>query len=153
SGIARLRDIAVPGGRHATGTEPWVLSGESAGLVAHAHHGSGSNGTDLWSALGAKAQRLAGSGSAYLDYPVLGMVLFALGSWGLLRDARGPQEAVRLVVLADRFAYNRMLPSMAWRRIERPAAQAAPGSIARLRSEYGERRGPALLDEARAAVA
>jgi len=80
-------------------------------------------------------------------------VLFALGAWGLLRDALAPTDAVRLIVLADRFAYNRSMPTMSWDRITAEAERRAPGAMAVAAAEYGERRGPELLDEARRLLA
>ena len=54
-------------------------------------------------------------------------------------------DAVRLLVLAERFAYNRRIPTMAWERIAPRAEAAAPGLIAAARAEYGDRRPPDLL--------
>ena len=70
-----------------------------------------------------------------------------LGAWGLLRRrGAAPTTRSRLLALADRFAYNRMIPTMAWERI----APARRGSARRAGSprcaaEYGDRRaaGPA----------
>ena len=84
----------------------------------------------------------------HLDYPVAGLALFALGTWGLLRDAAPAGDAVELLVLAERFAYNRMIPTMAWERIAPHAEARAPGRIAAVRDELGDRRPAELLDEA-----
>ena len=115
-------------------------------------HGTGTDGSDFWDELRAKAPPAFDPSRAHLDYPVLGTVLFALGLWGLRRETLPAPDAVRLLVLADRFAYSRSLPTLAWENAAGPAERAAPGLIARLRSGYGERRGPDLLAEARAAV-
>jgi predicted ATPase/DNA-binding SARP family transcriptional activator len=151
----RVRAIQFPG-IEKTGLEPWLIFGESTGLAAYAHYGRGPD-----AALGAELfasciQRLAGvldPGYPYLDYPVCGLVLYGVGTWGLLRDALSPEDAIRLLVLADRFAYNRTVPTMAWDRITGPADDRAPGVLAKIDAEYGERRGPDLLEEARAFVA
>jgi hypothetical protein len=91
-------------------------------------------------------------GNPHLDYPIVGLGLFALGSWGLLRDAVPAGDAIALLVRAERFGYNRMIPTAAWERIA-PAAEArAPGRIAALRDELGDRRAPELLAEARGLV-
>lgn len=90
--------------------------------------------------------------SPVIDYPLCGCMLFALGAWGLLRGAMAPGDAIRLLVLADRFAYNGLMPSMAFERIEPYAERAAPGMIATVRAEYGDRRGSDLLGEARSLV-
>ena len=80
------------------------------------------------------------------------MVLFALGTWGLLRGAVPAPDAVRLLVLAERFAYNRFVPTFSWDAVAAPAEVAVPGGIAALREEYGTRRGPELLADAQALV-
>ena len=85
-----------------------------------------------------------------MDYPVAGMVLHGLGTWGLLRRALDTEDAIRLLVLADLFAYPRFAPTMDPARTQEEAERVAPGLIARLRAEYGERKGPDLLPEARA---
>jgi hypothetical protein len=55
---------------------------------------------------------------------------------------------VALLVLAERFAYNRMIPTMGWERIAPRAEERAPGRIAALREELGDRRPQELVDEA-----
>ena len=78
-----------------------------------------------------------------MDYPVAGMVLHGLGAWGLLREAMPAEDAVRLLVLAERFAYTAFATTMdpAAHRRTRPSG-SRPASTARLRAEYGERTGP-----------
>jgi hypothetical protein len=80
------------------------------------------------------------------------MVLFGLGAWGLLRDALPADHAVRLLVLAERFAYNRTIPTMAWERIAPRAEERAPGRIAAMQAGYRDRRPHDLLGEAHAFV-
>jgi hypothetical protein len=87
-----------------------------------------------------------------LDYPVTGMGLFGLGAWGLLRREMPVDHAIWLLALADRFAYNRTIPTMAWERIVPHAEEAAPGRIAAALAEYGDDRPPDLLLQARRAV-
>ena len=96
--------------------------------------------------------RVLDPANLHLDYPVAGLALFALGTWGLLRDAAPAGDAVELLVLAERFAYNRMIPTMAWERIAPLAEASAPGRIAVLRDELGDRRPPELLDRAHGVV-
>jgi hypothetical protein len=79
-------------------------------------------------------------------------VLFALGAWGLLRDTIPAGDAVALLVLADRFAYNRFTPTMRWPVLSAHAERAVPGLVSRIEAEYGERRGADLLAEARAVL-
>ena len=87
--------------------------------------------------------------SPWLDYPMIGIALFALGSVGVYhRHALAPEDAVRLLVLADRFAYNRLQPDAVLGRRRGRAEEAAPGALAALAAEYGDRRGPDLHEEA-----
>ncbi|MBV1850030.1 ATP-binding protein [Catellatospora tritici] len=146
----RVRKLRMPG-VPATGLEPWVLLAEATSLAARAYYAPADDpaGTALFAQAGERALRVLDPDHPYLDYPVCGLVLFALGAWGLLRDALPVQEAVRLIALAERFAYNRSMPTMAWERIAVQAEARAPGLLAGLAAEYGDRRGPDLLDEAR----
>ena len=80
------------------------------------------------------------------------LALFALGVWGLLRDAAPVGDAVELLVVAERFAYNRMIPTMAWERIAPHAEARAPGRLTALRGDLGDRAPPELLGEARAVI-
>ena len=89
---------------------------------------------------------------AQIDFPVLGCVLYALGAWALFQSTAPPDVAVRLLVLAERFAYTGYSPSLDPARTSGPAEELAPGAADRLRAELGTRRGPDLLEEARAAV-
>ena len=153
--VERMRRLRFPG-VEPTGVEPWNLFGASAALTAHAHWASALAEVEAGRALfglcrdGAKA--VLDADDPRLDHPVVGMLLFALGSWGLLRDAVPAGEAAQLLVLAERFAYNRAVPTMAWERIAPRAEERAPGRIAALRAQLGDRRPPELLGTARAAA-
>ena len=133
-------------------TEPFVLLVAAMALTAHAHHADPADvpfGAELSAEMAdTLARGVLVEGNPWLDYPVAGAALFALGTWDLLRGAAPPHDAVRLLVLAERFAYQRMMPSMAFERIEPHAERAAPGALAALRAEYGDRRGPDLVGEA-----
>jgi predicted ATPase/DNA-binding SARP family transcriptional activator len=149
-----MRALQLPGIPR-TGLEPWALFGDATALTAHAHHGTDgdqAHGRELFAICREHALRALDRTNLRLDYPVAGMVLFGLGSWGLLRGAASVSDALRLLVLADRFAYNQTIPSLAWERIAAQAEDVAPGQIAALRLEYGKRRPPGLLEEARRAV-
>ncbi|GIH71818.1 hypothetical protein Mth01_40710 [Sphaerimonospora thailandensis] len=163
--VQRARDLRIPGVR--TGAEPWAVYAEAFALTAHAYHAYQSGPADLrygeelfHFCAGVRAGDMLAEGSAqdgpgpraFLDYPACGSILFALGVWGVLRGAVAPGDAVGLLVLAERFAYNRLAPSLAFERIEPYAEAAAPGVIAAMRAEYGDRLGSDLLDEARALV-
>jgi predicted ATPase/DNA-binding SARP family transcriptional activator len=150
---AAMRELQLPGIPH-TGAEPWALFGDSAALTAHAYlaRDDDAHGTELFGILRANALRVIDRANVRLDYPAAGMALYALGAWALLRRATPADDAVRLLVLADRFAYNRTNPTMAWERIVPHAEQAAPGRIAALEAEYRERRAPDLVEQARRAI-
>lgn len=148
--VRELREVTYPGMPAPTGLEPWALFGESAGLTAYALHGEGTSGADLFEVLRAKAVAVLDPTRPHLDYPVAGLVLYGLGAWGLLKDALPLEDAVRLLVLADLFAYARYALSMSPEHTHSVAEAKAPGLEARLRAEYGARKGPDLIDEARA---
>ena len=146
-----LAAITLPG-LELTGLEPWTLFGVAAGATAYALHGEGDEGADLFETLRTRAAAVLDADRPRMDYPVAGLVLHGLGAWGLLKRALDPEDAVRLLVLADLFAYPRFTITMDPARTHDEAERVAPGLVARLREEYGERRGPDLLPEARAVV-
>jgi predicted ATPase/DNA-binding SARP family transcriptional activator len=144
-----LAAITLPG-MELTGLEPWALFGTAAGTTAYALYGAGDDGVDLFDALREKAPRVLDLGRPRLDYPVAGLVLHGLGTWGLVKEAMDPEDAIRLLVLADLFSYPRFTTTMDPDRTHEAAERSAPGFAARLRAEYADRRGPDLLPEARA---
>jgi predicted ATPase/DNA-binding SARP family transcriptional activator len=150
-----LAALRLPG-IELTGMEPWGVFGESIALAAHAHHAAtdadDAHARTLFAGCRERALRMLDPANPHLDYPIAGLALFALGSWGLLRDAVPVGEALALLVLAERFAYNRMIPTMAWERIVPHAEARAPGRIAALRDDLGDRRPPELLDQAHGLV-
>ncbi len=149
--MSALRLPGVP----ATGLEPWATFGSATALTAHAYYATGADeahGWELFEACRERARRLLELADPYLDFPAAGLALFSLGAWGLLRGAGDADPSLRLLVLADRFAYNRTVPTMAWERIAPHAEQRAPGRIAQLRAAYGDRRPRDLLGEARLAA-
>ena len=152
---AHLRTLEFPGIAR-TGLEPWALFGESTALAAHAYHADASDeahGAALLRSCRERATQAFKSTDPHLDFPVTGMVLFALGTWALLRDAAPGDDALRLLALADRFAYNRAIPTMSWERATAQAEAALPGHLAALVDEYRDRRPPDILEEAGRAVA
>jgi len=153
AGINGLRELRFPGMGMTSGYEPWTLYGESAGLVAFALHGEPPAGEDLFEVMRRKAPDVVDAERSHLDFPVAGSVLYSLGAWGLLRGAMPVEVAARLLVLADRFAYTRYSPTMTPSRTHDVVEREAPGLLAAIGAELGERRGPDLLVEARAAVA
>jgi hypothetical protein len=147
----RMRELRFPG-MPATGLEPWVLFGEGTALAAHAYYATAADeahGGALFAVCRKRTLRVLRPYDPHLDYPAAGLALFGLGAWCLLREAAPVDDAVALLVLAERFAYNRTVPTMAWERIEPHAGARAPGRMAALRAGYGDRRPHELLDEAR----
>jgi predicted ATPase/DNA-binding SARP family transcriptional activator len=150
----RMREMQLPGITR-TGMEPWALFGEAMALTAHARYAAGddvAHGEELFRTSRTGALRLLSLDNPHLDYPASGLVLFALGAWSLLRGVAPASDALRLLALADRFAYNRMVPTMRWERITPAAEKAAPGLLARLQAEYRDCPQPDLLTQARLAV-
>ena len=86
--------------------------------------------------------------AAHLDYPVTGCVLLALGAWDLTGDPADPEPAIRALALAQRFAYQRILPTMRWANVESLAEQYAPGLLARLVTSYDDCLPAQLHEEA-----
>jgi predicted ATPase/DNA-binding SARP family transcriptional activator len=152
--VERVRDLEFPG-MSRTGLEPWVLFGDATALAVHAYHGGAEDleyAESLFRACVDRVQAVLDPTFDYLDFPVAGVALFGMGAWGLLRERLPVDDAIRLLVYAERFAYNRSVPTMAWDRITPHAEDRAPGVLAKLQDELGERRGPELVDEVRAFV-
>jgi predicted ATPase/DNA-binding SARP family transcriptional activator len=161
---ARMRMIRIPEVAM-TGLEPWVLFGDSIALGAHACYASGddeAHGRALFLACRDSAVRLLRAPAPGLDHPAAGQVLFALGAWALLRrPGRGPggegapaedalvEVALRLLALASRFGYHRMMPTMAWDQLIPAAERAAPGQLDEFLAEYADRQPAGLVAEAR----
>jgi predicted ATPase len=162
AGLRRYRESATAlaglrlPGIESTGIEPWGVLGESLALSAHAYYAATeadvAYGREAFAGSRERVIRMLDPANARLDYPVAGLALFALGAWALLRDAAPAEDAVALLVVAERFAYNRMIPTTAWERIEPRAEARAPGRIAAVRAELGDRRPVELLDRARGLV-
>lgn len=151
--VATMGELPFPGFTDDPDLVPWRVAAEAVTVVSCARHGEASDGADLFDVLMAKAPRLVSRERRSQDYPVTGMLLLALGVWGLLRDALPREESVRLLVLADRFGYSRSFLDMRWELAVADAARLAPGVLERVSAEYGERRGLALVDEARGVIA
>jgi predicted ATPase/DNA-binding SARP family transcriptional activator len=123
------------------------------------------------------AVRLLAAPGPQLDYPATGQLLFALGVWALLRrpvpgesrpgdpvpgdpvpgdsgeqpagEAGPAGVALRLLALANRFGYNRTMPTMMWEHIAAAAEEAAPGQLAEFQARYRDSKPPDLLTQAR----
>ncbi|MEX5710245.1 BTAD domain-containing putative transcriptional regulator [Parafrankia sp. FMc6] len=159
-----MRALRLPG-VEPTGLEPWVLVCDAATVAAFARHASTADdlatGHSLFRACLTHCVEAFRRGQAGADYPVYGTVLFALGAWGLRENlpapgdglaGMAPEDAVRLLALAERFAYPATIPSMGWSRIEPIAERRAPGTLAAVRASVAGRRPAQVLDEARLLV-
>src|SRR5699024_8955725 len=147
-------ELRMQGSREPTGTEPWTLYVRSAALCAHALYGTDGDGADLFASVSQAITTVLRSvehtrqGERGLDYPITGLGLFALALWGLAQQALPVDGALRLAVLAARFEYNRMLPSMAWEHFASRAERAAPGLLAQLAAEHDTHHEPHVLSDA-----
>ena len=148
-----MRQIRFPGLAEDADMLPWTIYGDALAVAAHARHGEGEEGADLYAGLAGRLAPCLDRARPLLDVPVSGVALFAVGLWALLRGALSAPDAIRLLVLADRFSYNRLSPSMRWKDAVEDAERLAPGVLETIQKEYGDRRGPDLLEEARDAVA
>ncbi|ROO85720.1 putative ATPase [Actinocorallia herbida] len=147
---AALKNMRVPGVR--TETFPWMMLGDAVALSAFAQYGEGDDGADIFTTVRAQLPMMFTQEELPRDIPMTGMVFAGLGIWGLLKKAMSAEDAIRLLVLADRFAYNRFASTLQWPVLSGHAERIAPGVLARIEAEYGERRGLDLMDEARAVL-
>ncbi|WP_163542684.1 ATP-binding protein [Occultella kanbiaonis] len=147
-----MRGVRFPGPDGLAGYEPWSLYGESVAVVAHALH-SDDDGADLYDALRDKALPLLRGEAGYLDYPVAGTVLFALGLFAARRGLGSPERNARLLLLGHGFSYSRSTPLMTWANAETVLADLPTDLVDRVRADYAERTGPQLREDATAVVA
>jgi predicted ATPase/tetratricopeptide (TPR) repeat protein len=147
--VATLSSRSFPSFGDFPGLEPWVLYTEGAAVAAHVRHGRLEDAEGLRRDLLSKSPDLLVGTAGFLDYPAFGSVLFALAIWELASepDPGRAARAVRLLVYADRFGYNRQMPSLAWEPGLAMAEQAMPGEVDRLRAELEGRKAPELRDE------
>nr|WP_246851577.1 BTAD domain-containing putative transcriptional regulator [Patulibacter sp. SYSU D01012] len=138
-----------------TGLEPWVIFVESAAVAGFAHHAGPEEEAEgrARARTGAdRVARLLRRDDPYTDHPVVGAGLFAAGTWWTLREDGPVEGALRLLVLAERFSYNRTVPSMAWAPVAARAEERAPGRLAALRDETAGLEDAALRRAALRAV-
>jgi len=151
---AWMRELSFPGIVR-TGREPWLLVGDAMALSAHARYAAGDDeayGRALFAACRDGSREVLTPENTRIDYPAAGVLIYALGMWSLLRETGPAEDALRLLAIADRFAYNRTIPTLLWERIVPAAEAAAPGLLAELQAGYRDRRPPGLLTEAWRAV-
>jgi len=153
--VQTAQDVEFPGFPR-TRLEPWVVVAEATALAAHAKHASDiaelAEGRALFTATREHTLAMLGGEGVRRDYPVAGLFLFALGAWAQRHEAVPVELAARLLVLADRFAYNRAIPSLSWEWIAPLVEADAPGLLEGLRESYGDRPPRELLGEVRRVV-
>jgi hypothetical protein len=134
-----------------SGLEPWTMVAGSAALMAHVRFAETPEQVDRRDRLARelldKGRRLLGMpDNPFLDFPVTGMMLAAVGAW-LLQTGGDEDAAVRLLALAHAFSYNRTFPVMAWAPLAQAADSVRPGLLAALLEEYDGRPGRELTGE------
>lgn len=131
---------------------PWTIYGNTVAVLAFALHDRAERGRRYHRWLEGALPRTIARDRRFVDVPVVGLMLFALGTWSLCVGGLRPADAVRLLVLAERLAYPRFVPSLSWERAVARCEEVAPGELDRIAAEYDGRRGLDLLDETRDVV-
>jgi predicted ATPase/tetratricopeptide (TPR) repeat protein len=128
--LAGIRERWTFGLEAPTPFTPWMMFSRAALVAAFVRHGRPAR-ADRDELL--DSARTAAPGDTVVDVPVLGSALFALGVWELTFGDRA--AGAELLAYADRFAFNRMLPSLDWAwatSLAQPAG-IGPGQPAQLR--------------------
>jgi hypothetical protein len=152
--------LAAATERRVTGFEspnllmPWVLFAEASALFAHVLHGHRDEATWLARQSLAKLPQLLSDDAPRADYPVLGGVLLAVGSWVSSGSPEPPvaDAARRMVALGHRFGYHRSLPTMAWAHVLTVVDPDGAAGLEVLAERYHGVPATALRAEARDAV-
>jgi len=151
---AAVEAVRLPEGAEFGGLSPWVLLAASGSLVARVRYARGpedeARARELRDLLVEQHGLTSVDGALpYLDFPLNGVLLAALGAWILGYGAPHRREAgVRLLALADRWAYNRSFPVLAWEWLRDLAEQARPGLLDELTATYAARPATELVEEA-----
>jgi tetratricopeptide (TPR) repeat protein len=107
--VSAIRERELPEVLARAAFAPWDVFAQAAFVAACARHGrrADDNRDELL-----RTARAALTHDGSVDVPVLGCAFFALGVWELTFGHR--ETGAALLAYADRFAYNRMLPSFDW---------------------------------------
>lgn len=127
----------------------FAVYGLANATVAHAAHGQGA---DLYDELAQTLPSTIGDDPDRIDYPLLGVSMFALGFAGLVHGRLDPDDAATLLAVALRFNYVRVVPSLGWDRARDVLEERSPGALARAEARLGDRHGPDLLADVRAVL-
>jgi len=144
--LPTIEDVAPYGFGNEPHLSPWVLFGKAATLAARARFGTEDDDSDLFPELFEAVKQVVLSENAR-DYPVIGISLFALGSWGLYRDELPVGQAVKFLALAKALSYNQTAPSMAYEPAAKAANEKAPGMLQQYETELRGRVGAQLLSD------
>ena len=125
------------------GATPWLLLAAAGSLVARVHHeppGPSPRADELRTLL-VERTGIGGSGRlVFQDFPLNGVLLVALGAHALRFGPASHHDAgIRLLAAAQRWAYNRSLPTLAWPRLVDLADRARPGRLDELTAAYAGR--------------
>ena len=128
--VSNIRTRGMPGMRAPAAFAPWVMFAQAALVAAFVRHRrrAGSDRDDL-----IRNARAVLDQERFIDVPVLGCAVFALAVWELTFGDHA--TGATLLAYADRFAFNRMLPSLDWSwatSLAQPA-EIGPGDPAQLR--------------------
>ena len=139
-----------------SGTTPWLMLAAAAALVARARHGRADpdGRADELRDMVIGSIRATPEGELWFtDLPLNGVLLVGLAAWGLrYGEPHERDDSCRLLVIAQRWAYNRSVPVMAWDPMRALAESVQPGTVDALLAEYADRPGPALLPDAAEAL-
>jgi predicted ATPase/DNA-binding SARP family transcriptional activator len=112
----RTRPV-LPGVPISDGLDPWTMLIGAVSTVVAARHDPDS-ADELFDALIDRAERATAQHRVHYDFPVLGTVAFAIAVWlrqrGQSVHGVDGEQASRFAALADRFAFNRVFPSLDW---------------------------------------
>ncbi|WP_344044492.1 ATP-binding protein [Nocardioides panacihumi] len=109
--VTVLRDRGLPGVDLPADFAPWVIFPESASITAHCRAGRAVDVRKERDGLRDRLVALLADEDEFLDYPVVGCGLFAMGVWELTGGG-SHAAARRLLGYAVAFSFNRMLPSL-----------------------------------------
>jgi hypothetical protein len=134
------------------GTSPWLALAASAALVSRARHGTADpdpRADELRDLVVGTRDAVPEGALWFTDLPLDGVLMVAMAAW-ILRfgPAEQHEDAVHLLAVAHRWAYNRSIPVMAWGPMRAMADAALPGRVDQLTEELAGRPGPDLLPEA-----
>lgn len=152
--VSTLEQRSFPAFGDGITVAPWVLFPTAAAVSAHLRHGAADEVAGLRRELRARTPHILENRHGFLDYPVAGSVLFALAEWELVHDPddETARRAIRMIAIADRFGYNRQLPSLSWDWAQELADTHLPGALTAARAELDGRNGPELRQEAHGLV-